>query len=355
MSGHKNWQRHQHRASAWTEYEGHRSKAPWWLKISVVFVALIKASFLSQLLGRPVPARPIPFNLASVISYGAAALEFCALVAIWKMQRWGVLLLAALTAVHVVSAAMYPGTTWRAPVGVAIIAGIVLVPAILVWRRMTPTVMWRYRRRRAVSAFLSDLRRRLAGSSSPQRLPLWAGQQTGAERMADADAKPWGRRLWLWIIGGLALLGILSSRAQKPEPQTAATEVTPKETPEALAARAIVSVRKEQLPTWQGTDVEYATTGVLGGIDYHLSLVYNPTLTTPALPIVERETTAMARALLQTLVAAGYRSKDIHIAVFARVGTPKGFPGQQLVLPLGWTHYDSTSDSLKFETPDWAH
>jgi hypothetical protein len=71
--------------------------------------------------------------------------------------------------------------------------------------------------------------------------------------------------------------------------------------------------------------------------------------------LLERDTTAIARALLQTLVAAGYTSKDIHIAVFAHVPTRKGETGQQLVLPLGWTRYESTSDSLKFEKPDWAH
>jgi hypothetical protein len=37
--------------------------------------------------------------------------------------------------------------------------------------------------------------------------------------MANADAKSRGRRLWLWVIGGLALLAIFSSRVQKPAPR----------------------------------------------------------------------------------------------------------------------------------------
>jgi hypothetical protein len=111
----------------------------------------------------------------------------------------------------------------------------------------------------------------------------------------------------------------------------------------------LASVKQE--PTWQEIKVEDAKTGTLGWTDYHLSLVYKPTPTIPAFPIVEGDTTAIARALLQTLVAAGYTSKDIHIAVFAHVPTRKGETGQQLVLPLGWTRYESTSDSLKSKNP----
>jgi len=54
------------------------------------------------------------------------------------------------------------------------------------------------------------------------------------------------------------------------------------------------------------------------------------------------------------LVAAGYTSKDIHIAVWADMPRGKGETGQPLVLPLGWTRYDLASDSLKYEKPDWA-
>jgi hypothetical protein len=167
--------------------------------------------------------------------------------------------------------------------------------------------------------------------------------------MADVDAKPSGRRLWLILIGVLAVVAFVSSRTQKPSPQTAAsdatpqaaTDTTPKVMPDTLAAQAVASVKRE--PTWQEIKVDTAKPS-----DYSLTLVYKPA-GIPPLAIVERDTTTIARAMLKTLVAASYQPQDIQVSVFAQMPGGKGETGQNLVIPFGWTRYDHASDQFKFK------
>jgi len=82
----------------------------------------------------------------------------------------------------------------------------------------------------------------LQHDSVPQR----AGTATGAERMAGADAHPRGRRLWLWVIGELALVALVSSRTQKPSPQTAATDAQGRDRSAARSSLGLDALRPRE-------------------------------------------------------------------------------------------------------------
>jgi hypothetical protein len=140
--------------------------------------------------------------------------------------------------------------------------------------------------------------------------------------MADVDAKPRRRRQWLWIIGGLALLAILSStailssKAQKPAPQTAATDVLPSvvkmpDLPRAeVAHRAIASVTRQ--PAWE--DIILYNAWPEG---YVIDLRYKTATPPPTPAVVERDATTIMRAVEETARAAGYQPEDFYVYVTA--------------------------------------
>jgi hypothetical protein len=140
--------------------------------------------------------------------------------------------------------------------------------------------------------------------------------------MADVDAKPRGRRQWLWIIGGLALLAIVSSRAilsskaPKPAPQNAVTAVLPRPAkmpdlpPAEVAYRAIASVARQ--PAWEAISVHMASEK-----DYIIDLSYKTATPPPTPAVVERDTTTIVRAVEDTARAAGYQPEDFYVQVTA--------------------------------------
>ena len=110
--------------------------APWWLKGSVGFTALIGVG--------ATPARGVislerSMSLSDAVSVGLAILAMCAIIAIWRMRKWGVVVFAAMAVVRVLTASRLPGVTWRVPLFLAGLAALVLVPALVLWNRMLPS------------------------------------------------------------------------------------------------------------------------------------------------------------------------------------------------------------------------
>ncbi len=105
-----------------------RPVAPLWMKIPV----LLSAAWYAMILDHDVRSGAPPLKFA------LEGLMFIALVAIWRMQRWGVVIAAALVFVHVAFGALNPTTLWRGPLAAAAVGTMVLVPAAIVQLRKRP-------------------------------------------------------------------------------------------------------------------------------------------------------------------------------------------------------------------------
>lgn len=112
-------------------------------------------------------------------------------------------------------------------------------------------------------------------------------------------------------------------------------------TPAEIAARAAASV--ERSAKWDRVEVQRAKAD-----DYALAIWYKRKPANYA--EVERDTKALARAVLKTLSAAGQRPAEDRINVFTRGRMAEtGETGKLLVRVFGRTSYDYNSDQLAFE------
>jgi hypothetical protein len=117
--------------------------------------------------------------------------------------------------------------------------------------------------------------------------------------------------------------------------------MTPLCSPEDIAQRAIASVTRQ--PTWDHIEVNQAAAK-----DYSFTLSYKGIPADKA--AVERDTKAIARAVLKALVAAGH--EPIHEGIFVFVFALKPVKvetGAQMYVALGSTFYDWNHDELNFE------
>jgi hypothetical protein len=122
--------------------------------------------------------------------------------------------------------------------------------------------------------------------------------------------------------------------------------------PDELAKQAIATVKHER--NWQEIRISTAKpTAYSLRLDYKSQpgggdgAHYRPA---ELFGTVERDTTAIARALLKTLVAAGHQpaTEGIWVSVFG--GLPvKGETGKDVIRPYGTTRYNPSTDSLSFE------
>jgi hypothetical protein len=117
----------------------------------------------------------------------------------------------------------------------------------------------------------------------------------------------------------------------------AALAVSPAE----IADQAAASVKRS--PKWERIEVQRAEAG-----DYSLVIWYKAA---PAgYDEVERDTKALASAVLKSLQAAGKRPADERITVFTRGRkAERGETGKHLVRVYGRTDYDYNNDRLRFE------
>ncbi len=109
---------------------------------------ILKAAIIVQgffVMGQTRPAGTITGGSQALLYFGLWAVEAAVLVALWKMKRWPVVILAAYALLHAVTAMpRYFATTPRSVPVALVFAAIILVfhnlaliPAIVFWRRMT--------------------------------------------------------------------------------------------------------------------------------------------------------------------------------------------------------------------------
>jgi hypothetical protein len=120
-----------------------RSTAPTPLVLKVAIV--IQGIFV--IVGHTRPAGTITEASQGLLYFGLWAVEAAVLIALWKMKRWPVLVLAAYALVHAVTAMprYFAATPRSVPAAIffALIIltfhNIALIPAVAFWRRMTWT------------------------------------------------------------------------------------------------------------------------------------------------------------------------------------------------------------------------
>jgi hypothetical protein len=100
--------------------------SPWWLRIPVGLIVLVRGIQLSSALRVHWPAQNLIF----------AALEIASLIGVWTMKRWGPVLYLVVSAVHLFLARGLPEMVFRLTVSLAVLGAMVLVPSAIVWRRM---------------------------------------------------------------------------------------------------------------------------------------------------------------------------------------------------------------------------
>ncbi|MDP3715501.1 MAG: hypothetical protein Q8R21_03720 [Burkholderiales bacterium] len=112
------------------------------------------------------------------------------------------------------------------------------------------------------------------------------------------------------------------------------------DTPADLAARTVQAVKPS--PKWERVEVATAQKDM-----YSIYIWYRQR---PAgFAEVERDTKAVARAMLKTLVDAGQKPAEDWISVFVRGGEKvTGETGRPLSRVFGRTMYDFNNDSLTF-------
>lgn len=103
--------------------------APKALRVCVGIQLVLTLMGVSQILKTP--------GNASLWLVGSWIVQVAVLVALWNMKRWAALAYVALYTVAVFQAANHAGTTWRAPLAIALLRGIALVPVPFYWRRMS--------------------------------------------------------------------------------------------------------------------------------------------------------------------------------------------------------------------------
>lgn len=112
-----------------------------------------------------------------------------------------------------------------------------------------------------------------------------------------------------------------------------------------LARRAVASVTR--LPAWEEIVVVDATAQ-----GYIIDLRYKEAAPPPTPAVVDRDTTTIARAVVETVRAAGSDPKNLtaSIAVFAHMRIEKdATTGKPSVLLLGGTRYVTADESFVFD------
>jgi len=112
--------------------------------------------------------------------------------------------------------------------------------------------------------------------------------------------------------------------------------------PQSLAKRAIASVKPQ--PTWGAIEILMATAK-----EYAIILNYK---STPSdMPVIENDLSAIARALVQTLVAAGHKPRDEEIDIRVDGFVPvTGETGAGVGQLHGSTRYRWDNDSFEFKS-----
>jgi hypothetical protein len=112
------------------------SPTPMALKVVIVLEMWFLLSGLVTTLNGPLmQGQPLSGWIA--LAVGMVALQIVLLIGIWKLRKWAVLVLGCIVALGVLQTALLTDAGGQAILALLVLRGIVLVPAVVYWRRMT--------------------------------------------------------------------------------------------------------------------------------------------------------------------------------------------------------------------------